>query len=55
MSAPFVYAGTFYPIRPGPVIIEFEQRSRVAAALSVIFFPVFGTTAPATRCPAAVT
>ena len=43
---PVSLAGTFYPIRPGPVIIEFEQRSRVASTLSVIFFPVFGMTAP---------
>ena len=42
---PVSLAGTFYPIRPGPVIIEFEQRSGVAATLSVIFFPVFGMSA----------
>jgi class 3 adenylate cyclase len=36
------YAGTFYPIQPGPVAIEFEQRSTARAALAVIHFPVFG-------------
>jgi class 3 adenylate cyclase len=39
---PVSLAGTFYAIRPGPVIIEFEQRAGVAATLAVIFFPVFG-------------
>jgi hypothetical protein len=24
----FAYAGTFYPIRPGKVVIEFEQAQR---------------------------
>jgi class 3 adenylate cyclase len=39
---PFSYAGTFYPMRPGRVAIEFEQRSAAEAALMVIYFPVFG-------------
>jgi class 3 adenylate cyclase len=39
---PFSYAGTFYRIRPGRVILEFEQRSRARAALAVIYFAVFG-------------
>jgi class 3 adenylate cyclase len=37
---PFVYAGTFYPIRPGKVIIEFEQSASAKAALLVAFFPI---------------
>jgi class 3 adenylate cyclase len=37
---PFAYAGTFYPIRPGKVIIEFEQTSNAKAALLVAFFPI---------------
>ena len=36
------YAGTFYPIRPGRVVIEFEQRSALQAALAVIHFPIYG-------------
>jgi len=36
------YAGTFYSIRPGRVVIDFEQRSATQAALAVIHFPIFG-------------
>ncbi len=39
---PFSYAGTFYPIRPGRVAIEFQQRATKQAALAVIHFPIFG-------------
>jgi class 3 adenylate cyclase len=39
---PFSYEGTFYPIRPGKVAIEFEQAAAADAALMVIFFPIFG-------------
>jgi len=39
---PLSYAGTFYPIRPGKVAIEFEHQTVAEAALMVIFFPVFG-------------
>jgi class 3 adenylate cyclase len=38
----FAYAGTFYPLRPGKVVIEFEQCASVRAALMVILFPVDG-------------
>ena len=37
---PYVYAGTFYRIRPGKVVIEFEQSASVRAALLVAFFPI---------------
>jgi class 3 adenylate cyclase len=37
---PFAYAGTFYPIRPGKVVIEFEQSASAKAALLVAFFPI---------------
>jgi class 3 adenylate cyclase len=37
---PFHYAGTFYPIRPGKVVIEFEQSASASAALLVAFFPI---------------
>ena len=37
---PFDYAGTFYPISPGKVIIEFEQSSDAKAALLVAFLPI---------------
>jgi class 3 adenylate cyclase len=37
---PFNYAGTFYPIRPGRVVIEFEQCASVRAALLAAFFPI---------------
>ena len=36
---PLAYAGTFYPIRPGKVVIEFEQSASAKAALLVAFFP----------------
>ena len=42
---PFAYAGTFYPIRPGPVVLDFEQRSAAQAALAVIHFPIYGLAA----------
>jgi class 3 adenylate cyclase len=35
-----VYSGTFYRICPGKVVIEFEQRASVRAALLVAFFPI---------------
>ncbi len=34
------FAGTFYPIRPGKVIVEFEQNTSAKAALIVAFFPI---------------
>jgi len=34
------YAGTFYPIRPGKVILEFEQSASAKAALLVAFYPI---------------
>jgi class 3 adenylate cyclase len=34
------YAGTFYPIRPGKVVIEFEQSASAKAALLVAFYPI---------------
>ena len=37
---PFNYAGAFYPIRPGRVMIEFEQCASASAALLVAFFPI---------------
>ena len=37
---PFAYAGTFYLIRPGKVVIEFEQNASAKAALLVAFFPI---------------
>jgi class 3 adenylate cyclase len=37
---PLNYAGTFYPIRPGRVVIEFEQCTGARAALLVAFFPI---------------
>jgi len=37
---PFAYAGNFYPIRPGKVVIEFEQSASARAALLVAFFPI---------------
>jgi len=37
---PFDYAGTFYSIRPGPVVIEFEQGTSERSALLVAFFPM---------------
>ncbi len=36
----FEYAGTFYPISPGKVIIDFEQSSDAKAALLVAFLPI---------------
>jgi class 3 adenylate cyclase len=36
------FNGTFYPIRPGSVVIEFEHRSATPAALAVIHFPIYG-------------
>jgi class 3 adenylate cyclase len=36
------YAGTFHMIRPGPLAIEFEQRSGRETALAVVYFPIFG-------------
>lgn len=37
---PLAYAGTFYPIRPGKVSVEFEQGTSAKAALLVAFFPI---------------
>lgn len=37
---PYIYAGAFYPIQPGKVVIEFEQNSSMQAALLVAFFPI---------------
>jgi len=37
---PYEYAGAFYPINPGKVIIEFEQSSDAKAALLVVFLPI---------------
>jgi class 3 adenylate cyclase len=37
---PFDYAGTFYSIRPGKVVIEFEQSASARTALLVAFFPI---------------
>jgi class 3 adenylate cyclase len=37
---PFAFAGTFYPIHPGKVSIEFEQSASAKAALLVAFFPI---------------
>ncbi len=37
---PYQYAGTFYPINPGKVIIEFEHCSEAKAALLVVFLPI---------------
>jgi class 3 adenylate cyclase len=37
---PFNYAGTFYAIHPGKVVIEFEQSASAQAALLVAFFPI---------------
>jgi class 3 adenylate cyclase len=34
------FAGTFYPIRPGKVIMEFEQSASAKAALLVAFYPI---------------
>ena len=34
------YAGTFYPIRPGKVILEFEQSASAKASLLVAFYPI---------------
>ena len=34
------FAGTFYPIRPGKVIMEFEQSASARAALLVAFYPI---------------
>jgi class 3 adenylate cyclase len=39
-AGPYAYAGTFYPIHPGKVIIEFEQCASTRAALFVAFFPI---------------
>ena len=36
------YAGTVYPIRPGKVVVEFEQCISVKTALLVMHFPVDG-------------
>jgi class 3 adenylate cyclase len=35
-------AGVFYPVRPGRLVIEFEQCTSAAAALLVVLFPVDG-------------
>ncbi len=37
---PLAYAGTFYSIHPGKVILEFEQGASVKGALLVAFFPI---------------
>lgn len=34
------YAGTFYPIRPGKIILEFEQKASAKAALLVAYHPI---------------
>jgi class 3 adenylate cyclase len=34
------FAGTFYPIRPGKVILEFEHSASTRAALLVAFYPI---------------
>jgi class 3 adenylate cyclase len=39
-AGPYAYAGTFYAIHPGRVIIEFEQCASTRAALFVAFFPI---------------
>ena len=39
-AGPYAYAGTFYPIHPGKVIVEFEQCASNRAALFVAFFPI---------------
>jgi class 3 adenylate cyclase len=39
-AGPYNYAGTFYAIRPGRVVIEFEQCASARAALLVAFFPI---------------
>ena len=39
-AGPFVYAGTFYPIHPGKVVIEFDQTASAKTALLVAFFPI---------------
>jgi class 3 adenylate cyclase len=36
------YAGSLFAIRPGLLVIDFEQRTTVQAALAVIYFPIFG-------------
>ncbi len=47
------YAGTVYPIRPGKVVIEFEQCASAKTALLVMHFPVDGLPA-AVQFPAGV-
>lgn len=37
---PLAYAGTFYPICPGKLVVEFEQGAGANAALLVAFFPM---------------
>jgi class 3 adenylate cyclase len=37
---PLAYAGTFYKIHPGKVILEFEQDASVEGVLLVSFFPI---------------
>jgi class 3 adenylate cyclase len=37
---PLAYAGTFYSIHPGKVILEFEQGASVEGVLLVSFFPI---------------
>jgi class 3 adenylate cyclase len=37
---PLAYAGTFYSIRPGKVVLEFEQGASVNGALLVAFFSI---------------
>jgi class 3 adenylate cyclase len=37
---PYAYAGTFYSIRPGQVVIEFEQCAGARAALLIAFFSI---------------
>jgi class 3 adenylate cyclase len=39
-AGPLAFAGTFYPIRPGKVMLEFEQGASASAALLVAFFPI---------------
>jgi len=37
---PFTYAGTFYPVRPGKFVLEFEHSASAKSALLVAFFPI---------------
>jgi len=39
-AGPQDFAGTFYAVRPGKAILEFEQSASAKAALLVAFFPI---------------